>query len=102
MEYYFSKGFGILECSSNILKKIPNLVKQRIHVEEAHNSDYVMTGITTIPSISNTLKKLLFRSSLHSSYFQNKYNDKEEIINNTFITYVEPLLNDINHPALIQ
>ena len=31
-----------------------------------------------------------------------KYNGKEEIINNIFGTYVEPLLNDINHTALLQ
>ena len=36
------------------------------------------------------------------SYIQTKYNDKEKIINNTLITYVESLLDDINHPALIQ
>ena len=79
-----------------------NLVKQIIHAEEAHYSDYVMTYITTILSISNNLKKLLFHSSLNSSCIQTKYNNKEEIVNNTFITYAEPLLNDINNPALIQ
>ena len=61
-----------------------------------------MTCINTIYSISNTLKKLLFHSSLHSSYIQTKFNEIEEIINNTLITYIEPLLNYINHPAFIQ
>ena len=61
-----------------------------------------MTCITTIPSISNTLKKLLLQISLHYSYIQTKYNDKEESTNNIFSTYVEPLLNDINNPELIQ
>ena len=51
LEYYFSKGFGILEYNSNNLKKIPNIVKQRIHVEETHNLEYVMTCITTITYI---------------------------------------------------
>ena len=51
LEYYFSKGFGILEYNSNNLKKIPNIAKQRIHVEEKHDSDYVMTCITTITYI---------------------------------------------------
>ena len=51
LEYYFSKWFDILECNSNHLKKIPTLVKQRIHAEETHHSDYVMTFISTIPSI---------------------------------------------------
>ena len=45
---------------------------------------------------------MLLHKSLHYSYIQTEYNDKEEIINNTFITYVEPLLNYINNPALIQ
>ena len=102
LEYYSSKGFGILECNSNHLKKVLNLVKQRINAEETHDSNYVMTCITTIPYISNNLKKLLLHSSLHSSFFNTKYNDKEEGIDNIFSTYVEPLLNDINNPALIQ
>ena len=76
LEYYFLKGFGILECNSNNLKKIPNLAKQMIHAEETHHSAYVMTFNTTIPFISNTLKKFLLRSSLNSYYIQTKYNDK--------------------------
>ena len=58
LEYYFSKGFGILECNLNHLTKILNEVKQRIHAEETHNSDYVMIYINTVPSISNTLIKV--------------------------------------------
>ena len=102
LENHFPEGFGILESNSNSLKKIPNLVKQRIHAEEKHNLDYVMTCITNISSIPNILKKLFFHSSLNSSYIKTEYNDKEEIINITFITHVEPLSNDINHPALIK
>ena len=77
LEYYFSKGFGILEYNFNNLVKLQNEVKQIIHAEETHNSDYVMTCIYTIPPISNTLKKLLLHKSLHSYYIQTKYNDKE-------------------------
>ena len=91
LEYYFSKGFGILECNFNNLAKLLNQVKQIIHAEETDNSDYAVTCINTIPSTSNTLKKLLLHKNIHSSYIQTEYNDKEEIINNTFITYVEPL-----------
>ena len=67
-----------------------------------HDSDYVMTCTTAIVSISNTLKKLLLQYDLHSSYNQTKYIGEEEIIHNIFSTYVEPLLNYINHPALVQ
>ena len=41
-----------------------------------HDSDYVMTCTTEIPSISNTLNKVLLRSYLHSFYIQTKYNGK--------------------------
>ena len=33
LEYYFSKGFTILECNDNNLEKLPNEVKQIIHAE---------------------------------------------------------------------
>ena len=97
----FSKGFGILECNLINLTKITNLSKQTIHAEEAHNSNYIMICIKTIPYISNNPTSFSY-SSLHSYYIQTEFNDTEEIINNTFITYVEPLLIYINHPALIQ
>ena len=61
-----------------------------------------MTCINRIPSTSNKFKKLLLNKSLHFSYIKTEYNDKEEIINNTLIKYVEPLLDNINHPELLQ
>ena len=67
-----------------------------------HDSDYVMTCNTEITSISNTLKKLWIQSYFHSYYIQNIYNDKQGSTNNIFISYVEPLLDDINHTALVQ
>ena len=46
LEYYFSKGLGILEFNSNSLKTTPNLVEQIIHEEETPDSDYVMNRRT--------------------------------------------------------
>ena len=57
---------------------------------------------TTITSTSNTLKNLAVNKSFHYSYIQREYNDKNETIINIFSEYVEPLLKDINHPALLQ
>ena len=37
LEYYFSKGFTILECNYNNEAKLPNDVKQRTHAEEIDN-----------------------------------------------------------------
>ena len=45
---------------------------------------------------------MLLQSDLNSLYIETKYNSKEEITDNIFSTYVEPLLNDINNPALVQ
>ena len=67
-----------------------------------HDSEYVMTFTIAITSISNTLKKLLLQYDLHSSQNQNIYIGEEEIIHNVFSTYVEPLLNYINHTELVQ
>ena len=39
---------------------------------------------------------------MHSYYIQTILNDKEQSINNIFIKYVEPLLDDINNPALVE
>ena len=59
LEYYFSEGFVVLERNSNISEIISNEAKQIIHAMDMHDSDYVMTCTAEIPSISNTLKKLL-------------------------------------------
>ena len=69
---------------------------------DTHDSDYVMICTTAIPPISNTLKKFWIPSYFHSSYIQTIYNNKYESINNTFIKNVEPLLDYINHPALVE
>ena len=58
LEYYFSEGFGILELYSNYFNKILDLEKQIFHAEETHDLEYFITCDTTLPSISNTLKKL--------------------------------------------
>ena len=70
LEYYFSKGFTILELNDNNLAKLTNDVKQRIHAEETDNSDKVITCTKTIPSTSNILKNLVVNKSCHSSYIK--------------------------------
>ena len=67
-----------------------------------HDSEYVMTCTTAIPSISNTMKKFSLQYNFYSSYNQNIYIGEDEIVHNIFSTTVEPLLNLINHPALVQ
>ena len=40
--------------------------------------------------------------SLHSSYIQTEFNNKNKMTINIFSAYVVPLLKYINHPALLQ
>ena len=57
----FLKGFYMLECNSNNLKIIVNKSKQIIHAKDMHDSEYVLNCTTAVPSISNTLNKLLLQ-----------------------------------------
>ena len=70
LKYYFSKGFTLFDCNTNNLAKLPNEVKDRIHVEYTENSEKVMICNTTIPSTSNTLNNLAVKKSFYSSYIQ--------------------------------
>ena len=84
------------------MEKLPDEVKFIIHAEDTYSYYKVMICSTRIPSTSNPLKNLAVNKSFHYSYIQREYNDKNETIINIFSEYVEPLLKDINHPALLQ
>ena len=84
------------------MKKLPSEVKQRIHAEDTDNSDKVMICLTKIPSTSKTLNKFAVNTRFHYSYIQKEFNDRKEEIINIFSAYVEPLIKEINHPALFQ
>ena len=51
LEYYFSKGFVIMERNSNNSSIISNEEKQMIHEMYMYDSDCVMTYTTTVSSI---------------------------------------------------
>ena len=65
LEYYFSKEFVMLKRNSINLKIIGNKAKQIVHAIDMNDSKYIMTCITVITYISNTLKKLLLQLDLH-------------------------------------
>ena len=72
-EYYFSKGFVVLECNSNKLNVIAKESTKIIHEMDMHDSDYVMTCTITFTFISNRLNMLLLQCNFPSSYIQTKY-----------------------------
>ena len=71
LDYYFSKGFTLLDCNINDLEKLPNEVKEIFHAEDTENSDKVMICSTTIPSTPNRLKNLAFKKKFILPIFKN-------------------------------
>ena len=70
-----------------------------IHSMYMHDSEYVIICTIAVSSISHTLNNFWILSYLHSYYIQTIYTDKKVSINNIFIKYVEPLLDNINNTA---
>ena len=67
-----------------------------------HASDHVMACYKKITSVANTINKLHIMSDFQYVYIHNFYHDKKGIIDGKFCHYITPLLNYIDHPALIQ
>ena len=67
----------MLERNSKNLMRIANEEKQIVHAMNMHNSEYVMICAMENNYISNTLKKLLLQSNLHSSYISYKMIKRE-------------------------
>ena len=63
---------------------------------------FVMAKTTAISSVSKTINKLHIQSNLHLIYKQNFCHDKQDEIDEIFNKYHIPLLNNIDHPALIE
>ena len=85
-----------------IIKKLPSKVKDRVGAQLNVNTDLVMLCFTTIPSTSNTLKKLVFNSNYHSYYSTQEFNTKKEEMSNIFNTYIMPQIKENNYPSFLQ
>ena len=91
-EYYFSKWFIHFYCNKSNLEKLPSEVKDKIYAEVTDHSEKVVICSTTITSTSNTLKNLFVDAISRSSYIQNEFNDKKDMIIIIFIAYSVPLI----------
>ena len=101
-QYYFNIGFTEFKCDEEHLKKIPDLVKERVGAELSENTDLVIQCSTTITSTSTTLKNLYIGTQYHSLYSTNNYSDQTEKMERLFKTYIKPQLKEIYHPTFIQ
>ena len=81
---------------------LPNNVKWRIHLIGQMDTDFSMKKNKAISSIENTIKKIHIQKNMHSIYKQDYYKDKQEKIYDLFIEYIVPVMDNHDHPALIE
>ena len=84
------------------MKKIPDIVKERVGAALTENTDLVMLCSTTITSTSSTLKNLYIGKHYHSLFSTDNYNDQTKEMDRLFSTYITPQNKEIYHPAIIQ
>ena len=101
-QYYFNKGFTQLKSDDDHLKKIPELVKERVGEVLKENTDLFILFCTTITSTSSTLKNLYIGTQYHSLYSTDNYSYQTEKIDRLLKTYITPQLKEIYHPEILQ
>ena len=97
-----SKGFSIIEQNQKQLSLLPNSVKLRINLIDKLNTDYVMVKNIAIYAVSNTIKKLHIQKNMHMTYKQDFYKNKEKEIEDLFLEYLVLVMDDLEHPVLIE
>ena len=80
---------------------LPNAVKLRIDIIHQLATDYVMIKMA-IPALANTIKQLHIQKNMHMTYKQDFYTTKEKEIYYLFLEYLVTIVEDIEHPALIE
>ena len=80
---------------------LPNDVKLTINVIDQLDTDFVMAKIMAISSVANTTK-IAYSDNIHLIYKQDFYKDKQKEIYELFIQYLVPVMDNLDHPALIE
>ena len=98
---HLSKGFSIIEQNTKQIIFLPNDVKLRINLNNKLDTDYVMVKNKSISAGANTIKQLHIQKSVHIIYKQDFYKNKEKEIYFLFLKYLVPVMEDLDHLALI-
>ena len=77
-------------------------MKFRINVIDQLDTDFVMAKNKSIYSVAKTIKKLHIQKNMYLIYKQDLYKDKQKEIDELFIEYLAPIMDNIDHPALIE
>ena len=99
---YLEKVFCIIKKDSKQLSMLPNDVKLINNVIYQLDTYFVMAKNKAIYSVSNTIKTLHIQTNMYLIYKQDFYKDKQQEIDNFFIKYLVPVMNDLDHPELIE
>ena len=81
---------------------LPNDVKLRINVIDKLDKEFFMAKNKAIYSVANTTITLHIQKNMYLIYKQDFYIDKQKGIYKLFIEYLVPIMDDIDHPALIE
>ena len=66
------------------------------------DTDFVMVKNKAISAEENIIKKSHIQKSMHFIYKQDFYKDEQKEIYELFIEYLVPIMENIDHPALIE
>ena len=97
-----AKLFYIIEKGTKQLSLLPNDVKLRTNLNNQLDTDFVTTKNKAISAVANTNKQLHIQKDMHMIYKQDFYNDKQKEIDDLFLEYLVPVMEDIYHPVLIE
>ena len=79
----------------------PNDLKLRINVIDQLDK-FLLMEKKPISSVENTIKKLHIQNNMHLIYKQDFYKYKKREIDELFIEYLVTIMEDLDHPMLIE
>ena len=81
---------------------LPNDVKLIINPIDQLKIYDVMVKNEAISTVANTIKQLNIQKNMHMTYKKDLYKTKENEIDDLFLEYLVLIMEDIEHPALIE
>ena len=98
---YLEKSFYIIENYSKQLSMPPNDVKLRIYVIDQLETYFSWQKNSNF-LCSKHHQKLYIQTNMHLLYQKYFYKDKQKEIDELFIEYLVLIMDNLDHPALIE
>ena len=80
---------------------LPNDMKLIIHVIDSLYTDSVVKKNKAISSVANTIKIFHIHKNMQLLNKQDLYKDKQKEKDELFIEYISPIMDDLDHTALV-